>query len=210
VTGPTDVQALRRELQARAPFLDRWESLSTGWAELDEVLGGFPRGGITLVSGQLGSGRTTVVARCLAALTARSRAVAWVDGAALLYPPGLHQLGLSLERLLMVRHVGERGVFALEQIVGSGLFSGVASFGQDRWLTSPRWRRLQTASEGARVATVMVVKEELSFSGAALKLRTERRGGGVRVSVEKDRSGRATGRVVDLAEPVSPIGINMG
>ncbi|MGF1510160.1 MAG: hypothetical protein ACFB9M_11735 [Myxococcota bacterium] len=206
------LERMREALRSQAPFLGQLEHLPSGWESWDDIVGGVPKGGITLVTGKPGSGRITWVSRFLAARTALGHPVAWVDGSGQVYPPALAQLGVQLQRLLMVRHVGERSVFALEQLVESGLFAGVVSSGLDRWLTPSRWRRIQAATEGARVATLMVLAETSTFSGAALRVRVQQRvtkdtRRGLLLQIEKDRTGRGTGRHVHVDLPSTSAGI---
>ncbi|MEM1025074.1 MAG: hypothetical protein AAGD10_07990 [Myxococcota bacterium] len=192
---------LRRELASRAPFLGQLASMSSGWPELDQRLGGWPRGGITLLTGPAGSGRLSLAAGLLAQRTQQGEVVAFVDGSASAHPPALWQRGVILERTLMIRREDERVVYGFEQIVASGIFSAVVGFGLDPWLTPPRWRRLQSATEGAGVGTVLVTSPETaaSISGAALRLDLEPSQTEVRVAVRKDRSGRASGQSFPLA-----------
>ena len=72
----------------------------------------------------------------------------------------------------------------------------VAASGLDHLLTPSRLRRIQTATEGARVCTLLVLEPRAAqrVTTAALKLRLTRRHRGIQVLVEKDRTGRAIGR----------------
>lgn len=79
----------------------RSDALSTGFAELDGVLGGgFPRGTIASLEGPPSSGRTAVLASVLAQATQRGLAAIVDDGS--LYPPDLERAGVDLERMLIV------------------------------------------------------------------------------------------------------------
>lgn len=77
------------------------EAFSSGFADLDRVLtGGFIRGSIATLEGLPSSGRTAILARALAGATRGGFAAVVDDGT--LYPPGLHDAGVALGRLLLV------------------------------------------------------------------------------------------------------------
>ncbi|MEL7367284.1 MAG: hypothetical protein AAFN74_00085 [Myxococcota bacterium] len=192
-----NLTAIRDYLKTHAPFLSDREDVSSGSTSLDSLLmGGFPKGSLTVVTGDLGTGRMTLVAHALREMTQQGRPVAWVDGEGTLYPPALSAQGVDLQRMLVVRKAKERSVYALEQIIESGFFSAVAASGIDRLLNPSRLRRIQTATEGARVCTLLVLDPSAAqqVTTAALKLRLTRRHRGIQVVVEKDRTGRAIGR----------------
>jgi hypothetical protein len=200
VAEARSIDELRRELRSRAPFLGQLAFMASGWPELDHRLGGWPRGGIALVTGPVGSGRSSLAAGVLAHRTREGEVVALIDGSGRAHPPAFWQRGVVLERTLMVQRSDERVMYGLEQIVASGVFSAVVGLGLDGWLTPPRWRRLQSATEGARVATILVTSSEAaaSISGAALRLELASSSRGVTASVLKDRSGRLTGQRIEL------------
>lgn len=196
-TARGDVRALRAFLRSKAPFLGLREAIGTGVEGLDQILnGGLPKASLTVITGLAGAGRTSLAARVLAARTQQGRPVAWVDGQSLVYPPALDALGVDLERLLMVRAAADKAAFAAEQIIDTGAFEVVVVSGLDQHLTASRARRLQTASEGARVATVIVADPPAAdrLQGATLKLHLTRRARHTQIEVTKDRSGAATGR----------------
>lgn len=203
---PTNLLEIRALLQAQAPFLAEREGLSSGHDDLDRLLsGGFPRGGLVVLSGLSGAGRMTVAAGVLAEETRAGRPVAWIDGRGTLYPPALAALGVVPERMLMVRGAKERSVYAAEQIIDSAAFRVVVASGLDGWLTATRARRLQTASEGARVATLLLLEPPAAaqLQNVALRLGLTRRKSAIQIEVEKDRAGRATGRRVLLPQALA-------
>lgn len=196
-TARGDVHALRAYLRSKAPFLGHREAIGTGVEGLDQILqGGLPKASLTVITGLAGAGRTSLAARVLAAQTQRGRPVAWIDAQALIYPPALDALGVDLSRLLMVRGSPDKATFAAEQIIDTGAFEVVVLSGLDAQLNPARARRLQTASEGARVATVVIAEPAASerLQGATLKLHLTRRARHTQVEVTKDRSGMAMGR----------------
>ena len=188
---------IRTYLKTHAPFLSDREDVSSGSSALDRLLlGGFPKGSLTVMTGEVGTGRMSLAAQALRQETQRGRPVAWVDGQGTLYPPALALQGVDLQRLLVVRKAEERSVYALEQILESGAFGMVAATGLDRMLNPSRLRRIQAATEGARVCTLLVLEPHAAqrVTTAALKLKLTRRHRGIQVQVEKDRTGRAIGR----------------
>ncbi len=192
-----DLTAIRAYLKSHAPFLADRDDISSGSSALDSLLmGGFPQGSLTVVAGEMGTGRMTLAAQALRRETDQARPVAWVDGDGALYPPALAGVGVDLQRLLLVRKAEARAVYALEQILESGAFGMVVASGLDRLLTPSRLRRIQTATEVARVCTLLVLEPRAAqkITTAALKLRLTRRHRGIQVQVEKDRTGRAIGR----------------
>ena len=192
-----DLSTIRAYLKTHAPFLADREDVSSGSSALDSLLlGGLPKGSLTVVTGEIGTGRMTLAAQALRQETEAGRPVAWVDAQGMLYPPALALQGVDLERLLLVRQAEERSVYALEQILESGAFGMVAATGLDSWLNPSRLRRIQAATEGARVCTLLVLSPQAAqrVTTAALKLRLTRRHRGIQVVVEKDRTGRAIGR----------------
>src|SRR5215510_4279077 len=169
-----DVEAIRRYLKTRAPRLpEKVDGRSTGLPEIDRLLeGGLPKGAITVLTGPLGAGRMTIAARALAEETKATRPVAWVDARGTLYPPALAQAGVDLSRMLMVRGVKERGLFAVEQILESGAFGIVVATGLESHLSQAGLRRVQTASEASNATTIFVLEPHASaaVTNAALKL----------------------------------------
>lgn len=188
-----ELQRLRQYLEARAPRVERRGAvLASGLEALDRLLeGGFPKGGMTVLTGSLGAGRTTLAARLVATETRAGRPAAWIDASGTLYPPALSLAGVELGRVLMVRGVGERGYYATEQIIASGGFGVVVASGLDGWISAARLRRIQTATEGTRTATVLVLdpRAAAEVQSADLKLSLTRKAAGIQVEVEKHRLG---------------------
>lgn len=196
-----DVESIRCYLKARAPRLpERTDGRSTGLPEIDRLLeGGLPKGAITVLTGPLGAGRMTIAARALAEETKATRPVAWVDARGTLYPPALAQAGVDLSRMLMVRGVRERGLFAVEQILESGAFGIVVASGLESHLSQAGLRRVQMASEASNATTIFVLEASAAVTNAALKLRVSRRAGGVQVEIEKARGELAGRRALLIA-----------
>jgi len=82
-------------------------TVSTGVAALDALTGGWPRGGLSEISGAASSGRTGVMLAALSGATRREEACALVDASDNFDPASAAAAGVDLERLLWVR-CGER------------------------------------------------------------------------------------------------------
>jgi recA bacterial DNA recombination protein len=79
------------------------EMASSGIAELDALVGGFPRGCLTEICGPVSSGRTTVLLAALAAASRRGEYCAIIDANDALDPHSLVAAGVDLDHLLWVR-----------------------------------------------------------------------------------------------------------
>jgi hypothetical protein len=188
-----DVHALRQYLKAEAPYLPKKADVrSTGIAAIDRLLeGGIPKAAITVLTGPAGAGRMTIAARALAEETRATKPVAWVDGKGTLYPPALAQAGVDLSRLLIVRGVRERALFAIEQILESQAFGLVVASGLETNLSQLGLRRVQTAGEKANASTLFLLDPHASASitNAALKLKLTRRPtGAIQLEIEKAKA----------------------
>ncbi len=114
----------------------RHGAVRSGVASVDELLpgGGFPRGALSELAGGPASGKTAVALAVFAALGLDELA-AYVDGRGEIYPPAAAELGVDLERLLVVRpaalpHAGPAGLlstlWAAEALLACGAFAAVA------------------------------------------------------------------------------------
>lgn len=199
-----DVSSIRRFLEAKNPRLPpKTDTRPTGFLEIDRLLeGGIPKGAITVLTGSSGAGRMSIAARMLAQETKAMRPVAWIDGRGTVYPPALHQAGIELSRMLMVRGVSERALYAVEQILESGAFGVVVASGLEAHLSTAGLRRVQTATEKNGASTVFLLEPHASaaVTHASVKLKVVQRAAGTQVEVEKAR-GELVGRRALLEQP---------
>ncbi|MEQ1506004.1 MAG: recombinase RecA, partial [Myxococcota bacterium] len=103
----------------------RRRRVASGVGPLDVLIGGLPEPGIVELAGPDGSGRVRLALGIAAAWTRAGRSVAWVDPARRLYPPACADLGVGLERLLIVRPTEDGSApwaWATEQLLRSGCF----------------------------------------------------------------------------------------
>ena len=116
-----------RDIEGQSVRTVRWQ---TGVGVLDTLLGGLPVPGIVEFTSRPGEGGYRVASAVAAELTQAGQWVAWLDGDRELYPPGLRLQGVNLERLTIVRPVGERGAWAADALVSSGCFPWVVVSGK--------------------------------------------------------------------------------
>lgn len=79
------------------------EMISSGIPQLDELVGGFPRGCLTEICGAASSGRTSVLLSALARATQRGEVCALVDASDTFNPASAVAAGMEFTRLLWVR-----------------------------------------------------------------------------------------------------------
>ena len=134
------------------------------------------RGKITEIVGPLGSGRTSVLIALLRDATMTGAIAALVDADATFDPVTAARAGVVLERLLWIRCDGRRkaAVAALDLLARC---SGLALVALDAGETPPRLTltqafRLRQAARRADVAVVLVGRDRIAGSGAALAVRT--------------------------------------
>lgn len=110
--------ALRERIARIAPVRAREGRLSTGIQGLDDVIGGWPRPGLSELVGRPGSGRLGLALPLMVELTQRRQLVVLLDGRGWLHPPGLP--GVDLEHVLLIRPGQSRAGWAAEQVARSG------------------------------------------------------------------------------------------
>jgi len=146
----TAARRLLEEFEARRPELGRARVAATGLAELDEALGGgLPLGSICEIAAERAGTRGLSLALRLARGAADgARAIFVIDLAGDFYPPAAAQLGVSLERLVIVRPGrADEAVWATEQILRCGGAGPVVARLGDVDVRAAR--RLQLAAEAS-------------------------------------------------------------
>lgn len=122
-----DLDALKRSgalWRGRRSVLMAGRVLGSGWAVLDEVLGGgWPRAALVEVLGDAHLGLSLLLP-LLADLSLESRWLTWVAPPYLPYAPALAARGIRVERVLLVQQVSdEQALWAAEQVLKSGACS---------------------------------------------------------------------------------------
>ena len=131
------------------------ELISTGVPELDRLVGGLPRGGISEIIGPPSSGRTSLLHSVLKALTIGAELCALVDASDTFDPTSAAAAGMDLGRLLWIRCGAdiERAMRATDILLHAGGFGLIAldladiPFHQSRRIQATSWFRFQRAVE---------------------------------------------------------------
>lgn len=148
-----------RAIEGRAAPAGRGAAVRvpTGLPELDRLLPfrGYPGGEVTQVVAVPGGGGLSLVVPALAAVTARGRLAALVDGEGTVYPPALAARGVDLDRLLIVRPgdgAARPAEWAVQEALRCPAFPLVVAFAVPvDAVACRRWRGAAEASEGAAV-----------------------------------------------------------
>lgn len=105
IAGVVAASRLERPPVPRVPF---------GIAQVDELTGGLPRGGLTEICGGASSGRTTLMISAMAEATARGELCVLVDAGDCFDPQSAATAGVDLGRLLWVRcTAGANGIVSV-------------------------------------------------------------------------------------------------
>jgi hypothetical protein len=168
-------------------------TVSSGFPELDEQLGGWPSPGVVEITGAVGAGRLSLVLPSVAMRTKKGEPVVIVDPLAMAHPPGWP--GIAHRFLLVVRPPPGQAAWATEQAVSSGAVGLVVLLVPPR-LGRAGARLVRAVERGG--ATLLVVAERCEKGlPAALRLEV----GKGRVRVLRCR-GRNDGQEFEL--PVAP------
>src|SRR5438552_14611310 len=168
-----------------SPFTDLdsrvCESVPTGIAQLDALIGGLPRGAITEIFGPPSSGRTSAMVSVLAEATARDEVCALVDGNNAFDPKSAASAGLELQRLLWVRcRKLDQVLKSTDLLLQGGGFGRVVMDLTDLPLPHVRsiplasWFRFQRTIEKTPTALLVMSPENVVKSAASLVLRMSR------------------------------------
>jgi RecA/RadA recombinase len=138
--------------------------ISTGIAEIDRLIDGFPRGAITEVIGSSSSGRTSLFLSTLANATGNQETCALVDVNDTLDVSAAAEVGIDFDRLLWVRCASslDHGLKATDLLLQSGGFGlvildlGDVSIKDTQQIQSASWYRFLRAIENTSTALVVV------------------------------------------------------
>src|SRR5438552_92779 len=169
-----------------APFTDierrTLETVPTGIAPLDALMGGLPRGGITELFGPPSSGCTSAMISILAEATAGDEVCALIDGNDAFDRKSAAAAGVELNRLLWVRcRKLDQVLKTTDLLLQGGGFGRVVMDLTDLHLSHVRsiplasWFRFQRTIERTPTVLVVMSPESIVKSAAALVLRMEMR-----------------------------------
>jgi hypothetical protein len=167
-----------------SPFTDLdtrvLESVPTGIAGLDALIGGLPRGAITEIYGPPSSGRTSAVMSILSETTERGEVCAFVDGNDSFDPKSATAAGAELRRLLWVRcRRLDQVLKTTDLLLQGGGFGcvvmdlGDLPAGEVRSVPPASWFRFQRSIEKTPTILLVAGQESVVKSAAALVLRLE-------------------------------------
>lgn len=165
--------------QVRAP-----EGVATGFQDLDRYLfgHGLPKGALTLLSGAIGTGATSLWIEAASRLVAQGKWVAWVNNDIPLSPLPLHQKGVNLGHFVSIQPDVESYVsadgsydsaepidetkrankslfFILQELLSSSLFELIGcDLGRQR-IKEHQLRKLQAQARDANVALVFLSQD---------------------------------------------------
>ena len=191
---------------ARHPLLWRGKQAAhpvptqaSGHAALDAVLPGhgWPLNAVTeLIHTTAGYGELSLLLPALAALSQGSQRVVMIDPPWIPYPPALHNRGLALENLLLVR-TQNRGesLWACEQVL-RGIPGGAMLAWPDD-LSFSELRRLQLAAESGQKAAFLFRNANAvnASSPAALRLHLTADDGDLQIRILKCRGQRPASNI---------------
>lgn len=156
--------------------------LRVGLMEIDQYLGGLPRGRISEVIGAASSGRTALSLSVLRAATTQYETCAWVDTHNSFDPVTAAEAGIDLTRVLWVRCDGklENAMKATDYLINAGGFGVVvldvidADARKLQNLPQSNWVRLQRAVEKTNTILLLTGAIELASSCTTLRIVLER------------------------------------
>jgi hypothetical protein len=153
------------------------EVLPTGINELDQLIGGVPRGAVTEIVGRDGSGRTSLVLQLLATATSKLEICAYVDITGSFDPPAAAAAGVCLQQIVWVRCGGElsSALRAADLLLQAGGFGTVvldlvaAPVNQLRRIQGSFWHRFRLAVDSTPTIFLILGREGLA-SCSSLRL----------------------------------------
>ncbi|HKZ80901.1 MAG TPA: hypothetical protein VJ124_21695 [Pyrinomonadaceae bacterium] len=158
------------------------EVISTGIPEIDSLLGGLPRGGITEMVGPASSGRTSLMLSTLSQATNHQEICALIDTNDSLDPASAATAGVVLDQLLWIRCASklEHAFKAADLVLQGGGFglvildlSDVPSKDTKRIISS-WWYRFRRVVENSPTVFMVMTQESCVRSCATLTLQMKR------------------------------------
>jgi len=183
----------RRDIWRGSKISAPGRTIATGFAMLDQHLpdGGWPVGTLTeILVEDVTYSPLWLLLPALTTLAPQRPWQAWVTPPAIPYAPGLHQNGLDLSKILLIRAAGSTDVlWSAEQSLRSRACSAVL-FWSDK-LQRAATRRLQLAAEHGQTLGICFQNRygANSYSMAALRLHCQHTANGVYIDIIKCRGG---------------------
>lgn len=141
--------------------LKRPEGIATGIEAFDRFLfwGGLPKGALSLLCGELGSGTTSFWLEAAARVVHQGRWVAWVNHDVPLAPLSLHHKGMNLSRFIAIdppQGDAKKMFWLLQELISSSLFELIGCDLGTLRLREHQVRKLQAQAREAHVALVFL------------------------------------------------------
>ena len=189
------------------------ETLSSGIAEVDGLIGGIPRGAITEIFGPRSSGRTSLIYSALAYATAHEEICAVVDTNDVFAPTAATTAGIDFDRLLWVRCAAnlEQAFKATDLLLHAGGFGliildiGDVAGKEARRIISSWWYRFRRTVEDRPTALMVISEEACTRSCAALTLELHGSGEWLRTQVTHGNLLRFNSIKVNRCRPIVPV-----
>jgi recombination protein RecA len=171
--------ALAGRVSAPFSYRDRkiMETVSAGIPEIDSLVDGLPRGGLTEICGPPCSGRTSLLVSALAERTTHDEVCALVDGRDTFDPHSAQASGVELKQLLWVRCRNIQQAFrATDLLIQGGGFGLIALDLSDippetvRYVPLNAWFRFRRAVEDTPTILVVLEQEPNAKACASLVL----------------------------------------
>ncbi len=136
--------------------------LSTGVDVIDDFLlwRGFPQGDLTLLSGQPGTGATSLWLQTAVKVQEQKKWVAWINSDLELMPSALAHKNINLEKLLVVRKPAENSqlFWILQEMISSSLFEMIGCHLSEGNLKSHQLQKLKKLARTHQVALVFLTQ----------------------------------------------------
>ena len=134
--------------------------LETGVDVIDDFLlwRGFPKGDLTLLSGEPGTGATSLWLQTAARAQAQKKWVAWVNSDWELLPSSLVHKNMNLQKLLVVRKPADNAqlFWILQEMISSSLFEMIGCHLAEGSLKNHQLHKLKKLARTHQVALVFV------------------------------------------------------
>lgn len=168
--------------------------IPSGFAALDEKLGGWPRGALAeLIPQREGIGELSILLPALANASAHERWIAFINPPYIPYAPALAGAGVNLASIVVVRaQTSADALWAMEQSLRSGACSVV--LGWPGFVTEQATRRLQLAAETGQAFGIYFTAcgAVARTSPVPYRLRVDAHVCGTQVEILKRRGGAPT------------------
>lgn len=143
--------------------LKHHEGIATGLEPIDRFLfwRGFPKGALSLLHGEFGSGLTSMWLGSAANILKSGRSVVWVNGEAPLSPLSLYHRGFDLSRFIAIDtpESTKKLFWLLQELMASSLFDLIGCELGSLFLREHQVRKLQAQARQAKVALVFLSRK---------------------------------------------------